>query len=194
MIAGSRDCLAALADLKSRRAVWTGSSVKLAPLEVADVIPAYPEGLNHPEVARFVEAAKRERQTLESVRAFVRANAEDPRSVLFGILFDSRLRGTLRLHDVNEAGEGWVGIALFDRTVWGRGIASAALRLVAERACKDLGLQVLRAGIDPANAGSRRAFAKAGFHLHELLNLPEGRQTERWARNLADCDDTARSP
>ena len=191
MTDSAHDCVATLADLKSRQSIWTDGKVQLRPIKVADVVPAYADGLNHPDVARFVEAAKRERQTLESVSAFVRANEEDPRSVLFGIFFEKQLRGTLRIHDVSETREGWVGIALFDLAVWGRGIASAALRLVAKRGHQDLGLLLLRAGIDPANAGSRRAFEKAGFYLYEATSLADGRRVERWMCNLADCADPA---
>ncbi len=181
------DPYAALAALKRERTNLRRGTIILRPLDEADVLPAYPDGLNHPDVARFVEAAQRQRQTMETVTAFVRANREDPAAVLFGIFVDGVLRGTLRLHDVTaqHGGEAWVGIALFDRSVWGRDVGSTALALVAACARDDLRLVRLRAGIEPTNAGSRRAFAKAGFVPTESLVRPKGKRVERWVLALA---------
>lgn len=176
---------AAIASIKLVRPVWTGDRATLRPLVEAEVTEAYAAGLNHPDVARFVEAAKRERQTVETVTAFVRANAADPASVLFGIHVDGALRGTVRLHDATPTGEAWVGIALFDRSAWGRGVASGALSLLAAKAGDLLSLRLLRAGIDPANEGSRRAFAKAGFRLAGLRTLAGGGAAETWERRCA---------
>lgn len=176
---------AALAALKRARPSLVRGAVTLRPIEEGDVTPVYPESLNDPEVARFIEAAQGERQTLATVTAFVRANREDAAAVLFGISVDGALRGTLRLHDVTAEGEGSVGIALFDRSVWGRGVGSTALGLLAACARDDLGLVRLRAGIDPSNAGSRRTFEKAGFARTESLVRPDGKRIERWALALS---------
>ena len=85
-------------------------------------------------------------------------------AILFGLYADGILRGTVRLHDVDSGrGTATVGIALFDRRVWGQGLGSAALASVARYATDELGLTRLEAGIIAANKGSILAFEKAGF-------------------------------
>ena len=58
---------AALAALKRARPSLVRGAVTLRPIEEGDVTPVYPESLNDPEVARFIEAAQGERQTLATV-------------------------------------------------------------------------------------------------------------------------------
>jgi RimJ/RimL family protein N-acetyltransferase len=154
----------ALLDLKPALRLDIRDGAYLRPLQAADVTTAYVDGLNDPEVHRYMEAPRKQRQTLDGVRAYVAANAADPQAILFGLYVGEILRGTVRLHDV-ESGRGTatVGIALFDRRVWGQGLASAALAAVARYATGELRLSRLEAGIIAANRGSIQAFEKAGF-------------------------------
>jgi [ribosomal protein S5]-alanine N-acetyltransferase len=153
-----------LLGLKPSLRLEFGNGAFLRPLVEADVSAAYVDGLNDPEVHRYMEAPRKQRQTPEIVRAYVRANAADPQAILFGIYSGGILRGTLRLHDVDfSEALATVGIALFDQRVWGQGLGSAALTAVARFAFEELRLARLKAGIIDANAGSIRAFEKAGF-------------------------------
>ncbi len=154
----------ALLDLKPTLHLELRDGAYLLPLQADDVTMAYVDGLNDPEVHRYMEAPRKRRQTLEDVRGYVAANAADPQAILFGLYVGEILRGTVRLHDVNfSRGIATVGIALFDRRVWGQGLGSAALAAVARYATGKLGLTRLEAGIIVANKGSILAFEKAGF-------------------------------
>jgi RimJ/RimL family protein N-acetyltransferase len=154
----------ALLDLKPALRLDLSDGAYLRPLTARDVTAAYVDGLNDPEVHRYMEAPRKQRQTLDGVRAYVATNAADSRAILFGLYVEGNLRGTLRLHDVDAArGTATVGIALFDRRIWGRGFGSAALAAVARYAMGELGLTRLEAGIIAANKGSIQAFEKAGF-------------------------------
>jgi RimJ/RimL family protein N-acetyltransferase len=136
----------------------------LRPLQPEDVTMDYVDGLNDPEVHRYMEAPRKQRQTLEGVRAYVAANAADAQAVLFGLYVGGILRGTVRLHDVESGGgTATVGIALFDRRAWGQGLGRAAIAAVANYATGELGLTRLEAGIIAANRGSIQAFERAGF-------------------------------
>jgi RimJ/RimL family protein N-acetyltransferase len=152
-----------LLEIKPSLRLDLGNGAYLRPISEADVTDAYVDGLNDPEVNRYLEVRKL-RQTSETVRAYVRANAADPWAVLFGIYSGNVLRGTLRLHDVDLSGsKATVGIALFDRHFSGRGLGSAAIAAVARFAAAELSLTHLAAGIIDANTASVRAFEKAGF-------------------------------
>jgi RimJ/RimL family protein N-acetyltransferase len=153
-------------------------------LEPDDVSDAYVAGLRDPEVNRFLSAPREAPQTIETVRAYVAANRADPASALFGLYVDGALRGTVRLHDIQVGGDAFVGIALFDRSVWGRGWGRRCIEAVCAVA-SDLGVRRAVAGIHATNHASRHAFAAAGF-VHDPL---EDRETddgvgERWYRTL----------
>lgn len=57
----------------------------LRPLVPEDVHEAYIQGLNDPDVNRYLVTVRQQVQTAETVQAFVRANRDDPDAVLFGI-------------------------------------------------------------------------------------------------------------
>lgn len=147
---------------------WKGRTVSLdgaylKPLSKIDVTVGYVDGLNDPEVKVFLVGPRERTQTTESVEQYVEFNERDPRSVLFGLYVDDVLRGTVRLHDVElSSGTAWLGIALFDKTVWRRGWASTCVNAVAEFAA-DIGVRRLFAGVEKENLASRRLFERCGF-------------------------------
>ena len=65
----------ALLDLKPALRLDIRDGAHLRPLLAADVTEAYVDGLNDPEVHRYMEAPRKQRQTLDGVRAYVAANA-----------------------------------------------------------------------------------------------------------------------
>jgi RimJ/RimL family protein N-acetyltransferase len=155
----------ALLELKPSLRLDLREGAYLRPLQAADVTQAYVDGLNDPDVHRYMEAPRKQRQTLEGVRSYVAANAADAQAILFGLYTGGRLRGTVRLHDIDTGrGTATVGVALFDRSIWRQGWGSAALAAVATYATSQLGLTRLEAGIIAANTGSIRAFENAGYH------------------------------
>ena len=106
---------------------------------------------------------RKQRQTLELVRAYVGQNWRDDRSVLFGIYIDGALRGTVRLYHIDDAGEAVMGIALFDTRYWGRGGAAAASAASPTTRIGELRVRRIVAGSYERNIGAIRSFAKAGF-------------------------------
>jgi ribosomal-protein-alanine N-acetyltransferase len=129
-----------------------------------DATQPYVEGLNDPAVYRFMTATRRSRQTLDSVRAYIRANAEDDTAILFGLFIDGALRGTVRLHSIGlEAASAHIGITIFDTAYWGKGWARRAIAGAVAHAFDTVGLDRVYAGIYAANLSSQKAFAHAGF-------------------------------
>lgn len=141
----------------------------LRPLKVDDVFPGYVDGLNDPEVNRYLVTVRDRTQTLESVRAFVAAQFLAPDAILFGIWLQGQSEhcGTLRLHGIGRDGGAHIGICLFDRATWGRGIGSAAIATVAQWAFGSLGLHLIEAGAYAENVASWKSFLKAGFVVSE---------------------------
>lgn len=157
-----------------------GDGALLRPVTERDVTDAYVNGLNDPEVHRFLVAPRRQRQTREMVVAFVEQNLAAADGILFGLFIDARLCGTVRLHDIRN-GQAWLGLALFDRAIWGRGWARRAIVGVAQFAARDLRVEEIRAGIAQENVGSRKAFAASGFlHLTGADRATEFGVAETW--------------
>jgi hypothetical protein len=81
----------ALLDLKPALRLDIHDGAYLRPLQAADVTTAYADGLNDPKVHRYMEAPRKQRQTLEDVRAYVAANAADAHAILFGLYVVARV-------------------------------------------------------------------------------------------------------
>ena len=150
----------------------------LKPLYVNDITSSYVEGLNDPEVNRFLIGPRREKQTFETVAVFVEANEFDPSSILFGLYINNQLSGTCRLHDITNT-DAYLGLAIFLKAEWGKGYAAEMIMAVCNFARDYLGINQIKAGIELENHGSRRAFEKAGFTLKQ-----EEGKAETWIKDL----------
>jgi [ribosomal protein S5]-alanine N-acetyltransferase len=86
------------------------------------------------------------------------------------IRVDGALAGDIELHGIHRGAvqEANVGY-MVDAAFRGRGVATAALRLVVTAAFGELGLHRLDAGAMPSNRGSLRVLEKAGFTRVGLL-------------------------
>lgn len=138
----------------------------LRPLLAADIHPGYVAGLNDPEVNRFLVNVRKSRQTTASVLEFVEQNLLAPDAILFGIWFqgDTRHCGTVRLHNLgSQQDQARIGICIFDRQRWGKGVGTSALRSVSEWACGTLGVSAIEAGVYVENIASQKIFVAAGY-------------------------------
>jgi ribosomal-protein-alanine N-acetyltransferase len=147
-------------------------------LTPADIHPMYISGLNDPQVNRYLDVVKRIPQTLESVCEFVRSNLEAQNGLLLGIWLDGETQhcGTLRIHGIDSYHRtAYVGICLFDRSVWGKRIGTKAIHAATEWALKNLDLRWMEAGAFEQNIASQKAFLAAGydwvFDIREKLLL-----------------------
>lgn len=166
--------------------------MNLRPLLADDVSNDYVEGLNDPEVNKHMKV-RQQPQTLSSVVQFVEENLIATNSILWGIwiLETNRLVGSVRLHNIDDDTNSCdIGVCVFDRSVWGKGVASRAIRGVCNWGYKCLRLQTVVAGIEPENLGSWKAFTKAGFES------PKGNEDRLGANRIlnARCHLIARLP
>ena len=132
----------------------------------ADIHPGYVAGLNDPEVNRFLVNVRNARQTAASVIKFVEQNLLAPDAILFGIWprGDTLHCGTIRLHNLGfREDRAQIGICVFDRGRWGKGIGTSALKSVSEWACGTLGVSAIEAGVYVENIASQKIFVAAGY-------------------------------
>lgn len=130
----------------------------------ADVTDAYVQGMNDPNVTMWLEGVKSNTQTFETIKEYVQHNLDDPDSALLGFYLNKTLRGTVRLHELNRSERSvTMGIALFDKSVWGLGFGWRLIKIVSNAAFETGLIDQIDAGIDEKNVASQRAFQKAGF-------------------------------
>ena len=137
----------------------------LRPLAINDVHSGYVDGLNNPEVNSYLEI-RHEHQTQASVEEFVNINNLSTDSLLLGIYLHEYPRhiGTIRLHTINQSlGHAHIGICIFDRLFWGKGIGSTAIKAVTSWAYSHLSITCIEAHAFLDNCASIRLFEKAGF-------------------------------
>lgn len=139
----------------------------LRPLLVADIHDGYVQGLNDPEVNRFLITPRLRRQTFETVKDFVEQNVQSQNAILFGIWVAgiNGHCGTLRLYDLDShKGCAQIGICIFNKNAWGRGVGSQAIRAVTKWAIEgELQRHCIEAGAYVENHSSIKAFQGAGY-------------------------------
>lgn len=137
----------------------------LRPLRLEDLHQGYIDGLNNPAVNRYLEV-RREKQTVESVRSFIKHNVDSNNAVLWGIWRNGSRHhvGTVRIHGINEILRyGDIGICIFCQSAWGQGTGSDAIKAATQWAFAELNLYSIEAHVYLDNAASIRTFLKSGY-------------------------------
>lgn len=138
----------------------------LRPLVPADVHPGYVSGLNDPEVNRFLDGVKHNRQTIQSVLDFVASDEKSVNSLCWGIWQANSEKhcGTVRLHGIEPYHKtAHIGVCIFDKSAWGQKLGSEAVGTVTRWAHDVLGLRWVEAGAYSENVASQRTFLAAGY-------------------------------
>lgn len=178
---------------------WRSTSVELFLLRVEDVSEDYVGWLNDPEVNRYLES-RFVHHTVESTRSFVASCLEHKSTLMLGIRSvsqDMRHVGNIKIGPIDtNHGLGEIGILVGERSAWGKGIATEAIRLIADIAQHELCIRKLSAGCYGSNVGSEKAFVKAGFVVEgrRVNHFVSGDQFEDlvlMGRHLLRCSSEA---
>lgn len=136
-------------------------------LVITDVTPDYVRWMNDPEVTRFMEC-RWTKFTLNNLRKYVKNMRNSKADYLFGIFLSGEKRhiGNIKIGSISKKhAVADLGLAIGDKSEWGKGYATEAIKLATEFAFTKLKLKKLYAGIYSNNAGSLRAFKKAGYKV-----------------------------
>jgi len=128
-----------------------------------------------PEIARL-NGHRPLRLPLWLFRRLVEAELARGDRVAFGI-FDEKGEwiGAVELYDIKE-GKATLGILIADKSRWGKGYGSRAVRQALDFAFGELGLKRVELRTFRWNARARRAFEKAGFRLVGFAPAPGGQE------------------
>jgi RimJ/RimL family protein N-acetyltransferase/methionyl-tRNA formyltransferase len=151
--------------MKARDHVLTGKKVTLRTLTQAHCNERYLEWMNDPDVNRYLES-RFQTQTLDSLRSFVR-NVEHSESD-YAFAIEENEGGThignIKLGGINQHHKYCdVGYFVGQRGLWGKGLATEAIKLATNFAFTELGIYHIRAGVYEENVGSIKALRKAGY-------------------------------
>jgi [ribosomal protein S5]-alanine N-acetyltransferase len=140
--------------------------IYLREVRASDVNDAYYRWMNDREVTRHLESRFHPHSREELLR-YVQEHG-GPQDFFFAILLHAGDHhvGNIKIEPVNwihRSGE--IGILIGEKDCWGKGYATEAIRLIVGFAFQELNLHKLTAGCYGANAGSVKAFQKAGFQI-----------------------------
>lgn len=140
----------------------------LRSLDPAAARGAYACWIRDPQVTRYLEV-RLSAPNEAALEAYIGRMNASPDHLLLGIFLRSepqRHIGNIKLGPIDlRHRSAPVGIAIGARELWGKGLASQAIRALAEHAFETLGLERLEAGVYAPNEASVRAFERAGFEL-----------------------------
>ena len=155
----------------------------LRPLTDGDVHTGYVNGLNDPDVNKFLVAVREQEQTRTTVTDFVRNSIARDDEILFGIWVEGEPLhcGTVRLHGIEHRFRtAMIGVCIFDKRVWGRGLGAKAIKAVTDWAHGTPKIRWIEAGTWIDNVASQKAFVAAGYEwVYDIPDkyLFEGRPT-----------------
>jgi len=141
----------------------------LIPVHVAI---SYVRGLNDPEINRYLVNVRLRKQSLKSVKEFVRMNLVSPTDLLLGLFtkYENVLIGTIRVSNISRFHLLCsIGICIFDKSRWGNGYGGEALIGTVKYIFEKIHLHYIEAGVYADNKASLRLFRKAGFRVDAHL-------------------------
>jgi RimJ/RimL family protein N-acetyltransferase len=142
--------------------ILEGENVRLRPVEERD-LPRFVEWLADPEVRHWLAAVDAP-PTLEDEYDWYESVRLNPDAVTWAMeTLDGHLLGTITLRLTESARRAELGIAVQDKTAWGRGYGTDATRLVLGYAFEELELNRVDLTTDTDNARAIRSYEKSGF-------------------------------
>ena len=146
-----------------------GELVRLRTFEPDDA-ERYRAWVNDPEIARLIDRAGSVTQAEHE--AWYRALVASPSAAVFAVdrLSDGALIGIVWLYDIHQRHRrAEVRIVIGDKSAWGGGYGTDALRVLARIAFGPLQLEKLWADVLATNPRGAGAFERAGFTREGLL-------------------------
>jgi len=167
-----------------------GKNIYLATLTDNTNYERYFSWLRDEDVTRFLEIKHDLPKSSDDIRRYVKNINSSDNNLLLGIFTNSE---DLHIGNIKLGQIDWIhrrseiGILIGDKTAWGYGFATEAIKLISLYAFQTLNLIKLSAGCYVENLGSAGAFRKAGFSLEATLISHlffEGRRVDKLVFSL----------
>lgn len=149
------------------------AGVFLRPLTPDDVTDDYLAWFRDEAVTQFLEARN---ITRDDAIQFMNAGKAAGIRFMYAICEAATGKhiGNLKLGDINkETGVSDLVTVIGDRSAWGKGYATEAIREAIRMGFDELGVRKFSAGIYSSNIGSIKAYTRAGFIIEALLHAQQ---------------------
>ncbi len=167
--------------LKSGIPVKILRNLSLRIMAKKDITDTYIAWLNDGEVVQYTEQ-RFHHTSADDVRAFIDKMAVDPTQLMYGIFFDDRHIGNIKLGNINSQHQtANLSYLIGARKLWGKGVASLAIETITEIGFQQIGLMKICAGVYENNIASSKVLVKNGYSL-------EGRRKGQYVFNNSRID------
>lgn len=114
-----------------------------------------------------------ERQSLSKIKKFVKEMIRSNNNHLFVIIEKSSMNhiGNIKIGPINKF-HNFADISYFigDKKFWGKGYGTEAVQAITEFSFKNLGLEIIMAGVYQSNIGSQRVLEKSGYSFEGKIS------------------------
>ena len=143
--------------------ILQGEKVFLRMVELSDCVQYYLDWLNDSEVNKYLET-RWHKQSIESITDFVKSVRESSHSYLFAIIYNNKHVGNIKIGPVHPV-YNFADISYFigDKSVWGKGVTTEAIKLICDFAFDKLKLNKICANAHQPNIGSQKVLTKNQF-------------------------------
>jgi RimJ/RimL family protein N-acetyltransferase len=162
-----------------------GERIRLVPM-TPEMLPNYIRWFSDPEVTRYLgnmfpPTIAQENEWYENV-------AKSERDLLWAIMVGDKHIGSTGLHAISWRNRRAItGNMIGDKSEWGKGYGSEAVRLRTRYAFHDLGLEKLETEAFLDNKASQRCLEKAGYRQYGVRRRHEfrdGRWQDMWVADI----------
>lgn len=148
-----------------------GGGVSLRLITIEDCTQRYVSWLRDPKVNKYLET-RWSSQTIQTVQEYVNTKSNSLDNYLFAIIENqsSTHIGNIKLGPINfHHSCAVISYFIGERSMWGKGYATEAIRLISKFGIQNLGLHRLEAGIYASHIASKRVLEKAGYKFEGSL-------------------------
>ncbi len=148
--------------------LFCGSQVRLAALTRED-LPTMVRWYHDPEFMRLYDADPAFPKTLEQLNQWLEEKRKSTNAFYFAVhrQLDEQMIGLIEIDDILWTHRtGWLGIAIGDRSLWGKGLGTEAMQLAIDYAFNELNLYRVQLTVFEYNPRAIALYQKLGFQ-HE---------------------------
>ncbi len=162
-------------------AIFTGRLVRLEPADPEILGELFAKWAGDSEYLRLMDSDPMRRRTPKQVREWLEKNVGKFTMWTIRRLEDNRPIGDVDLSDYDwTARHAWVGIAIGEREMWGKGYGSDAMRIVIHYAFRELNLNRINLTVFEYNPRAIRSYQKLGFKEEGRERQWLNRDGRRW--------------
>jgi RimJ/RimL family protein N-acetyltransferase len=167
------------------KSILQGKSVRLSAVDPEEMSKAGSNWQRDSELDRLLESSAAALRSVKAVKGSLEKDLEkqEARTFWFSIRRreDDHLLGDMVLDVVHwNTGDAFVGLAIGERDLWGKGLGTQAMNLVLEFAFTEINLRRVTLTVFEYNPRAIRSYEKAGFRHEGRLRQLLSREGKRW--------------